>query len=274
MLWANVENVRSAPAPALRASCPACARTVIAKCGPQRVHHWAHLGKRACDRWWEPETQWHRTWKLRFPAAWHECILHDEDGERHIADVRTPADVVIEFQHSHLCAEERAARERFYRDMIWVVDGSRLQRDLPRFTKGARELRSMSKGVFVHRSADELFPKSWLGCAAPVFFDFGDPVDPAVAALVRERLWCLLPQTGREAIVLGITREGFISIAQENAPALLFNQLRVQAEQELAPQRARQEREYLRKLSTMMQNRRGSALRRQWRPIKRRRRIF
>lgn len=274
MLWADIEDVRSAPAPGLRASCPICRRTVIAKCGAQRVHHWSHLGERTCDRWWEPETQWHRTWKLRFPATWHERILHDVSGEKHIADVRTPAGIVIEFQHSHLRAEERTTRELFYRDMIWVVDGTRLQRDLPRFIAGARELRRMGSGVFIHSFPNELFPKSWLGCAAPVFFDFGEPTDSAAAALVHERIWCLLPQSGREAVVLRMTRETFINMAQENSAALLFTPLRVQAEQKLAAERARERQDYLRVLAAMMQPRSGRQPRPQWRPMRRRRRTF
>jgi competence protein CoiA len=274
MLWADIGDVRSAPAPGLRASCPICTRTVIAKCGAQRVHHWAHLGERTCDRWWEPETQWHRAWKVRFPAAWHERILHDASGEKHIADVRTSAGVVIEFQRSHLRAEERASRELFYRAMIWVVDGTRLQRDLPRFIAGARELRRMGSGVFVHSFPEELFPKTWLGCAAPVFFDFGEPTDAAAAPFVHERLWCLLPQTGREAVVLRMTRGTFISMAQENATALLFQPLRLQAEQKLAAQQARERQDYLRLLAAMMQTRRGRQPRPRWRPMRRRRRTF
>ncbi len=274
MLWADRENVRSVPAPGLRGSCPVCARTVIAKCGTQRVHHWAHIGQRVCDQWWEPETQWHRTWKLRFPEAWHECILHDPKGEKHIADVRTPDGVVIEFQHSHLRAEERDAREVFYRDMIWVVDGARLRRDLPRFIEGARDLKSVGKGVFVHRFPNELFPKSWLGCAAPVFFDFGAPPDSAAAAILQGCLWCLLPQMRDQAVVLKITREAFISIAQEKAIALLFSPLRRQAEQELAAQRARERQDYLRTLAAMMQKQRQWRPRRQWRPMRSRRRTF
>jgi competence protein CoiA len=276
MLWADIENVRSAPAPGLRGSCPVCARTVVAKCGTQRIHHWAHIGERLCDRWWEPETQWHRTWKLKFPESWHECILHDAEGEKHIADVRTPDGVVIEFQHSYLRSEERAARELFYRDMIWVVDGTRLQRDLPRFIQGARELRSIGKGVFAHPFPYELLPKNWLGCTAPVFFDFGAPADSAAAALVQARLWCLLPQTGHQAIVLRLTREVFISIAQEKAMALLFLHLRKQVEQRLAAERARERerQDYLRTLATILQAQRRRTPRRQRRPTRSRRRIF
>ncbi|MBL8552263.1 MAG: hypothetical protein JNJ73_19900 [Hyphomonadaceae bacterium] len=275
MLWADIENVRSAPMPGLRGSCPVCARTVIAKCGTQRVHHWAHIGERMCDRWWEAEMQWHRTWKLRFPEAWHECILHDAKGEKHIADVRTPDGVVIEFQHSYLRAEERAARELFYRDMIWVVDGARLQRDLPRFIEGAREFRSVGKGVFQHPFPDEVFPKLWLGCAAPVLFDFGMPANREAAAIVRGCLWCLLPQTAGQAIVVQISREAFLRNAHEKAMALLFLPLRMQLQQMLSAQRERNRQDNLRTLAAMIQKRqRKWRPRRQWRPTGPKRRVF
>ncbi len=94
---------------------------MIAKCGTQRVHHWAHRGERACDAWWEPETPWHRDWKSRFPADWREVIRFSQSGEKHIADVRTEHGLTIEFQHSHLKPDERAAREAFYGNMMWVV---------------------------------------------------------------------------------------------------------------------------------------------------------
>ncbi len=50
-----------------------------------------------------------------------------------MADVRTDKGLVIEFQHSYINPEERRQRENFYKNMIWIVDGTRLQRDFPRF---------------------------------------------------------------------------------------------------------------------------------------------
>ena len=122
--------------------CRRCNGEVIARCGPQRVAHWAHRGMRDCDTWAEKETDWHRAWKNNFPAECQEFIQHDgQSGEKHIADVRTPHGLVIEFQHSHLDPLERAERERFYGNMVWVVDGTRLQRDYPRFNRGKDDLR-------------------------------------------------------------------------------------------------------------------------------------
>ena len=67
------------------------------KCGKVKVNHWAHKGNRNCDTWWEPETEWHRSWKNNFASEWQEIILADEiTGEKHIADVRMPDGFVIE----------------------------------------------------------------------------------------------------------------------------------------------------------------------------------
>ncbi|MET0181318.1 MAG: hypothetical protein ABW199_00375 [Caulobacterales bacterium] len=168
---------------------------------------------------------------------------------------------MIELQHSYLCAEERAARERFYRNIIWVVDGTRLQRDLPRFIKGAIDLHPVGKSVYAHPFSHELFPKCWLGCSAPVFFDFGASQDDA-ARVVHRRLWCLLPQIDDGAIVLPITREVFIRIARENAMALLLLRLRKRLAQHLAAQRVRERQDHLSTLATMIRHwRRGPPIR-------------
>jgi hypothetical protein len=98
---------------------------MIAKCGKHNIWHWAHKTRENCDPWWEPETQWHRDWKDRFPEAWHEVSHIDStSGEVHIADVQTIHGLVVEFQHSRITEEELKSREAFYGNMIWIVDGS------------------------------------------------------------------------------------------------------------------------------------------------------
>jgi hypothetical protein len=227
---------------------------MIARCGAQRAHHWAHLGKRVCDHWWEPETQWHRSWKLNFPDAWQEIVLHDATGEKHIADIRTPNGVVIEFQHSHLPAEERAARERFYRDMVWVVDGLRLRRDFPRSQKGMRDLRPIGKGIFTHHFAEDLCPSDWRRATAPVFLDFG--VQSASPDETHAPLWCLLPQPVIHTTIVKINRETFIRAANERPEQLLFRKLRTQLAEAVVIERRRQEQEKLRYVAEMMLARR------------------
>jgi len=68
---------------------------MIAKCGQHRMWHWAHWKSKACDPWWEPETEWHRSWKNQFPVAWQEIGHTAQSGERHRADVKTETGLVL-----------------------------------------------------------------------------------------------------------------------------------------------------------------------------------
>ena len=103
MRFAMVDGERSLPVPKLQGICPGCGASLIARCGTRRVWHWSHKGERSCDLWWEPETEWHRRWKDHFPIEWQEVIQYDTiTGEKHIADVRTAQELVLEFQHSRL----------------------------------------------------------------------------------------------------------------------------------------------------------------------------
>jgi hypothetical protein len=193
---------------------------MIAKCGDERVHHWAHRGERVCDSWWERETEWHRRWKGKFPDDWQEVIRFAPHGEKHIADVHTSHGVTIEFQHSALRPDERAAREGFYENMLWVVDGSRLKRDLPRFVGERRSFREiLAKGLYVNPFPDEAFPRSWLNCSVPVLFDFENAVGVGDEVVdVARALWCLLP--GRimgRGVVVEVGREAFVRWIHETA---------------------------------------------------------
>lgn len=136
MRYALVDGIRLEPTPNLLGSCVGCGSPMIAKCGNKKLHHWAHKGRLECDRWWEPETEWHRDWKNHFPKEWQEVRHVSEDGEIHIADVKTPNGEVLEFQYSALHADELAARETFYGpQMAWIASGTRLKRDAEAFRK-------------------------------------------------------------------------------------------------------------------------------------------
>jgi hypothetical protein len=119
MLWANnPDGIRIQAWPNARATCPVCQTTMIAKCGDIVIHHWAHESTRDCDPWWEPETEWHRSWKLEFPNDWQEVVVGN-----HRADVKTTAGRVIEFQRSSISSAEITEREQFYGDMCWILHG-------------------------------------------------------------------------------------------------------------------------------------------------------
>jgi len=213
MRFALIENTLVEAAPGSHGICPGCSKAVIAKCGKQRIHHWAHRNDKMCDNWWEPETEWHRSWKDNFPKEWQEIFLPDEQsGEKHIADLLTDYGLVIEFQHSPIKPDERASRENFYQNMIWVADGMRLQRDFNRFFKKKKKIRETDLlGIFRVEYPEDYFPVSWLGSAMPVIFDFrsDDIMNRFNAKPIP--LYCLFPtRIANYVTVAEIPRKAFI----------------------------------------------------------------
>ncbi len=212
MPLALVDGQRQEPQSEVSGTCICCGDPVVAKCGPKRVWHWAHKNARRCDPWWENETDWHRHWKGQFPKDWHEKIQYAEDGERHIADVKTDQGWVMEFQHSPIKPAERQAREAFYGKLIWVVDGLSRKRDRPRF------LKHWEVGAFAPIGPTlpvRIFPyefallEEWGGSTASVFFDFGE----------EEVLWWLLPKRSAKgpAYLAHFPRAEFIELHRRAA---------------------------------------------------------
>ena len=149
---------------------------MVARCGEVRVRHWAHKGRLLCDPWWENETEWHRAWKDQFPADWQEIVHPADNGERHIADVKTATGWVLEFQHSCITPVERRSREAFYTKLIWVVDGTRRKRDRAQIIRAWQENVTVAGNSWVRKAySDECaLLREWGGSNAPVFFDLGD----------------------------------------------------------------------------------------------------
>lgn len=212
MKYALVDGVKTEAVKGVKGICTSCGSELIAKCGEQKINHWAHKGNRNCDPWWEPETEWHRSWKDNYDIVWQEVALIDEKtGEKHIADVHTEHNLVIEFQHSPIKPEERISREKFYKNMVWIVDGSRLKRDFTRFLKGREDFRGTEKeGVFWVDFPEEVFPKNWLKSYVPIIFDFKG-LEITDVNDIRNSLFCLFPiRKGGSAIVAEISRKAFI----------------------------------------------------------------
>lgn len=243
MRFALFNNEHIEATPDLKgAICPGCGAPVIAKCGTQKVHHWAHRNTKMCDSWWETETQWHRNWKNNFPAEWQEIFLPDEQtGELHIADIRTEHGLVIEFQHSHIKPEERISREKFYKNMVWVVDGTRLTRDYPRFVKASKEFHKEKEGIFHHHFADECVSRQWLNSSVPVIFDFLGNESFSSVEEMRRNLYCLFPNDDKfEALFAEISRTAFINAVKSGKWSLRV--------QNFLNERKRQRLEYERKM--------------------------
>ncbi|WPO78207.1 competence protein CoiA [Flavobacterium sp. KACC 22761] len=210
MRFAIIKGIRVEATSKAKAICPGCAQPVVAKCGTKRIHHWAHQGNKNCDKWWEPETEWHRNWKKEFPLKWQEIIMRDEiTGEVHIADIRTDNNIIIEFQHSHIDIKEQTSRENFYPNLIWVIDGTRLKNDYKRFQMGKYHFSSLMSKVFRTFSYD-IFPSDWINRPVAVIFDFGG-IETAKNNR-NTKLYCLFPQRlNNEFIIAEISKEAFIS---------------------------------------------------------------
>jgi hypothetical protein len=260
MRYALIENKRVEAQPELIGLCPGCNQPVIAKCGKQRINHWAHRSNKNCDSWWETETDWHRSWKSNFPVEWQEVYLPDvQTGEKHIADVRSIHGLVIEFQHSHINPRERVSREKFYGNMVWVVDGTRLKRDYPRFLKGKDQFKAIGNhGFFYFDFPEECFPSEWIDSSVPVIFDFQE-ISPVSNPedMNRKILWCLLPgRAERHAVGVCMPRDIFVNQVLRHPELLNVQEFMntfvksLQQQRRLADQRAM-------KMLSMQRGRRG-----------------
>jgi hypothetical protein len=128
--------------------------------------------------WCVPEihTRWHQAWKNQFPEDWQEVVHFDENGEKHIADVKTERGWVLEFQHSRLEPGERQSRNAFYcPKLVWVVDALSRKTDLTQFEEMMnRALRLDATGFFWVASPGSCrLVNEWSGSDAQVLFDFG-----------------------------------------------------------------------------------------------------
>ncbi len=123
MQYALVDGARREAFPKGKGTCAICGNATLAKCGERKLHHWAHRSLKDCDPWWENETDWHRAWKAHYPEECREVVHVASDGEVHRSDIRAPGGIYIEVQHSHMPEPELRARETFYGNLIWILDG-------------------------------------------------------------------------------------------------------------------------------------------------------
>lgn len=215
MKYALVNNEKVEATKGTTGICQVCGSELIAKCGEIKIHHWSHKSNRNCDPWWENETEWHRAWKNRFPESWQETVLKDaKTEEKHIADVRTKDGFVLEFQYSHINADEQKSRELFYKRMVWVVNGVRRKTDYKRFVKCLDDfISTKQRGIFFVPFPDECFPSSWIDRTTPIFFDFEDAPD-SNPRLTKNVVWGLLPgQQQGKSIVLCVSKDQLVEFA-------------------------------------------------------------
>jgi len=180
MIWAILDNQRIEATPKQKALCPLCNQDVISKCGFIKIWHWAHKQQEECDSFGEPETEWHINWKNQFPKECQEVIIkkcvsdycndkkyhapcnhvdcNDCDFVIHKADIKTKDKKVIEFQNSSISSEQIEEREKFYNNMIWILNGKTIAKNLK---------------FFKQRYKWNWFPKSWQFSKKQIYIDLG-----------------------------------------------------------------------------------------------------
>lgn len=238
MKYALVNNVKLEAAKGLLGICPICQEQVIPKCGHYRINHWAHKSLENCDKWWESETKWHRNWKNMFPKELQEIVAYDEiTGEKHIADIKTQSNLVVEFQHSNISEEERVSREVFYKKMVWVVDGTRRKNDFNKFCSliSYGLLNVPRTNVYVLKNRFYGIPNEWRKCKVPVIFDFKGTDDVLNIDYIiidndqrRKPLWCLLPTSEIDpsfVVISVFSRENFVDAVMKDAFTINYNSL-------------------------------------------------
>lgn len=253
MKFALVNGDRVEARQGMKGACVYCQSDMVAKCGQVRFKHWAHKSKVSCDPWWENETEWHREWKNKFPAKWQEIKHIDPTtGDTHIADIKTDRGFVIEFQHSAIPSDEIQSREDFYKNMVWVVDGTRSPMDYKRFCKGSSDFTpggkyadsrsSFWEGVFMTFFPEECFPKRWLSSSVPVYFDFQGINSLDQPDENRSFIWGLLPgEAGGRSVVVKLRREKFIECSIADPHLLLAQYICSRMAEERAQEEQRRE---------------------------------
>lgn len=192
MLFAIVDGEKTEATPYARGTCPLCNEPVFSKCGEINVWHWAHFKDEDCDSWYEPETEWHKHWKLIFGI--HNCeVIIKKNGVRHIADIKTNNDVIIELQNSPIQKQIIRKREDFYGErMLWILNGIQFTHNFRTYSLLSGTNFSMDKHSNRHGIFDNLKEenkpilkndlgftwdwarKSWSSVQRYIFIDFGD----------------------------------------------------------------------------------------------------
>ena len=155
MIWGIKDNKKVNATPKGTAICPICKSELIAKCGIVKKWHWSHKSLEDCDSWSEPESEWHLNWKNYFKKEEQEIVI-----ENHRADIKTERGLIIEIQNSSICPDDICDREKFYDNMIWLLNGDTFGKGLGIRDKG-------NYFTFVWKNP----PKSWFYSEKDIYID-------------------------------------------------------------------------------------------------------
>lgn len=193
MQYALINNVKVEATPKSTGRCQLCDNEVFSKCGEVNIWHWSHKKHEGCDGWYEPETEWHRNWKIIFGKDNSEVVIQ-HDGIKHFADIFTKSNVVIELQNSPIQKQVIRKRENFYGErMMWILNGSHFDENitiewdrlLPTFVRTTNGWVNAKTGeIFLNLKIEQKLKgafvwswprKSWSEVQRNLFIDFGGP---------------------------------------------------------------------------------------------------
>lgn len=212
-------NKHQRPTKGVKGFCPVCGEEVLAKCGNIKAHYWSHLANSKCV-YKGNKGEWHLSWQNEFPDDWQEVLLiNPENGEKNLADVRSPKGFILEFQHSHIKEEEKTAREQFYKNMCWVVDGLnwiKIRSYFENRYKDKAEENIVEKFQIDRYDYETIFSFVWASSAVPIFYDFYDKNSVADQEKWQNYLYCCFPYKKFIGFqVVPIKRQDFLVIAKE-----------------------------------------------------------
>jgi len=111
--------------------CKCCDSELRAKKGNINVHHFGHVSKLKCDDWYYKDNKgsWHIMWQNICNMLYLEYIMIKNDV-KHIADIfNVEKNMVIEIQNSNIDKQHIENREKFYENMIWIINLKNLLRE-------------------------------------------------------------------------------------------------------------------------------------------------
>lgn len=211
-----------------KAFCPCCRKRMRARVGDVRIPHWAHESGERCDEWWEEESEWRNDWMQLLSGSDKvdvENVL-EKGNVRHFYDARFAGRQIAIFRRKRLSPEMLAAREQFFGDMFWFVEGT--VSEYERFSDHLADKKIVevpnAKRSYMCRArllGSVPFYGRWSECARPVLFDFasasGDDDYP---------LWCVLPECFGKRIVLEFPRADLLRRLKDTG-ALLCDSVEV-----------------------------------------------
>ena len=224
-----------------RGICPLCGTEMVARVGSERVPHWAHKIKSECDPWYEQESKWHFDLYKQFDVLISKKIqltdqsvqfgeLYDKKGEKHYVNVLAK-NRVVQFRNTPISLDLRAAYERFFDNLTWIVQisnknkvkkfGKSFGESLYSTKKLGHDQIVNSRQIYWLFDKGNVLPKVWAESSVPLVLDFSEDVDVEddQKTNLAHSFWLVIPhEYERLSMVLRYKKEALIDKLCFEAP--------------------------------------------------------